>query len=165
MVETKELDGKYSFVKKYIYYFWDCTPRILILIIILFALFSYYFANFVWLLWNLCVQISGMLGRTSLSLISFIRKMITTTSMASKRIQVVHVNKGSDKIVIAQSTHNTVMGPITRSKAKSTYSPSTKHISDSTCLLKPVRTHDEHTSLWLLQGQKTIVLVVRENSL
>ena len=55
-----------------------------------------------------------------------------------------HVNKGSDKIVIVKSTHNTTMGPMTCSKAKSTSSLSTKQISESTCLLKPVRTCDEH---------------------
>ena len=64
--------------------------------------------------------------------------------MTSKRIQVVHVNKSSDKIVIAQSTHNTTMGPMTRSKAKWTFSPSTKQTCDFTYLLKLVRTHDEH---------------------
>ena len=65
-------------------------------------------------------------------------------SMTSKRIQVVHVNKSSDKIVIAQATHNTAMGPMTRSKVKWTSSPSIKQTCDFTCLLKPVRTHDEH---------------------
>ena len=48
------------------------------------------------------------------------------------------------KIVIAQSTHNTTMGPMTLSKAKSTSSLSTKQTSGPTCLLKPVRTRDEH---------------------
>ena len=55
---------------------------------------------------------------TSLPFIYFVRKLITTMSMTSKRIQVVHANKSSDKIVIAQSTHNTAMGPMTRSKVK-----------------------------------------------
>ncbi|KAJ9678800.1 hypothetical protein PVL29_020866 [Vitis rotundifolia] len=64
--------------------------------------------------------------------------------MAPKRTQVVHVNKGNDKIVITQSTHDTATGPMTRSKAKSTSSISTKQISESACLLKQVRTHDEH---------------------
>ena len=57
-----------------------------------------------------------------------------------------HVNKDSDKIVIVQSTHNAAMGPMTRSKAKSTSLPSTKQTSESTCLLKPIRTRDEHQS-------------------
>ena len=70
-------------------------------------------------------------------LISIVRKVIITTLMASKKIQVVHVNKDNDKIVITQSTHNTTMGPMTRSKAKSISSPSTKQTSESTCLLKP----------------------------
>ena len=35
---------------------------------------------------------------------------------------------------------------MTRSKAKSTSSLSTKQISESTCLLKPIRTHNEHQS-------------------
>ena len=67
--------------------------------------------------------------------------------MAPKRTQVVHVNKGNDKIVIAQSTHDTAMGPMTRSKAKSTSSISTKQTSESACLLKQVRTRDEHQPL------------------
>ena len=64
--------------------------------------------------------------------------------MTSKRIQVVHVKKDSDKIVIAQLTHNTAMSHMNRSKAKSAFSPSTKQTSESTCLLKLVRTRDEH---------------------
>ena len=58
-----------------------------------------------------------------------------------------HVNKGNDKIVIAQSTHDTAMGPMTRSKVKSTSSLSTKQTSESTCLLKHVRTRDKHQPL------------------
>ena len=42
--------------------------------------------------------------------------------MTSKKTQVAYVNKGSDKIVIIQSTHNNAMGPMTHSKEKSTYS-------------------------------------------
>ena len=84
---------------------------------------------------------------TSLSLISFVRRLISTSSMTLKRTQVVHVNKVSDKIVIAQSTHDTATGPIPRSKAKSTSSISTKQISESTCLLKLVRMCDEHQPL------------------
>ena len=84
---------------------------------------------------------------TSLSLISFVRRLISTTSMTFKRTQVVHVNKGNDKIVIAQSTHDATTGPMTRSKAKSTSSLSTKRTSESACLLKSVRTHDEHQPL------------------
>ncbi|KAJ9705246.1 hypothetical protein PVL29_003351 [Vitis rotundifolia] len=67
--------------------------------------------------------------------------------MAPKRTQVVHVNKGNDKIIITQSTHDAATGPMTHSKAKSTSSLSTKHTSESTYLLKPVRTHDEHQPL------------------
>ena len=67
--------------------------------------------------------------------------------MTLKRTQVVHVNKVSDKIVIAQSTHDTATGPIPRSKAKSTSSISTKQTSESACLLKQVRTCDEHQPL------------------
>ena len=96
---------------------------------------------------NLCVQIFGTLGGTSLPLISFVRRLISTTSMAPKRTQVVHDNKGNDKIVIAQSTHDTATGPMTRSKAKSTSSLSTKQASESSCFPKPVRTHDEHQPL------------------
>ena len=55
-----------------------------------------------------------------------------------------HVNKGSGKIVIMQSTHNTIMGPMTRSKAKSTSSLSKKQTSEPTCFLKLVWTHNEH---------------------
>ena len=36
------------------------------------------------------------------------------------------------------------MSPMTRSKVKSTSLPSTKQTSESTCLLKLVRTHDKH---------------------
>ena len=92
----------------------------------------------------MCVQISGTPNGTSLPLISFIRKLITTMSMVPKRTQVVHVNKGNDKIVIAQSTHNTATGPMTRNKAKSTSSLSTKQTGESVCLLKPVKMRDEH---------------------
>ncbi|KAJ9702811.1 hypothetical protein PVL29_004514 [Vitis rotundifolia] len=67
--------------------------------------------------------------------------------MTPKRTQVVHVNKGNDKITIAQSTHDTATGPMTRSKAKSTSSISTKQTSESACLLKQVRTRDEHQPL------------------
>ncbi|KAJ9693708.1 hypothetical protein PVL29_009589 [Vitis rotundifolia] len=67
--------------------------------------------------------------------------------MTPKRIQVVHVNKGNDKSVIAQSTHDAATGPMTCSKAKSTSSLSTKQTSESACLLKLVRTHDEHQPL------------------
>ncbi|KAJ9698757.1 hypothetical protein PVL29_007694 [Vitis rotundifolia] len=67
--------------------------------------------------------------------------------MTPKRTQVVHINKGNDKIVIAQSTHDTATGPMTRSKAKSTSSLSTKQTSESACLLKSIRTHDKHQPL------------------
>ena len=110
----------------------------------MFTLFSYCFANFVGLLRNLCVQISGIPSGTFLRFISFVRRLITTTLMAPKRTQVVHVNKGNDNIIIAQLTHDTSTGPMTRSKAKSTSSLSTKQTSESTCLLKPIRTHDAH---------------------
>ena len=84
---------------------------------------------------------------TSLPLISFVRRLISTSSMTPKRTQVMHVNKGNDKIVIAQSTHDAATGLMTRSKAKSTSSLSTKQTSESSCLLKPVRIHDEHQPL------------------
>ncbi|KAJ9709214.1 hypothetical protein PVL29_000927 [Vitis rotundifolia] len=48
-----------------------------------------------------------MLGGTFLPFIFFTNKMITTKTMTSKKIQVAHVNKGDDKIVITQSTHST----------------------------------------------------------
>ena len=67
--------------------------------------------------------------------------------MAPKRTQVVHVNKGNDKIVIAQSTHDAITGPMTRRKAKTISSLSTKQTSESVCLLKPVRTRDEYQTL------------------
>ena len=67
--------------------------------------------------------------------------------MTPKRTQVVHVNKGNAKIVIAQLTHDTAAYPMTRSKAKSTSSISKKQTSESTCLLKHVRTCDEHQPL------------------
>lgn len=58
--------------------------------------------------------------------------------------QVACVNKGNDKIIITQSTHNTVIGLMTYSKAKSTTTFSAKQASKHTCLLKLVRTYDEH---------------------
>ena len=88
-----------------------------------------------------------MPGGTSLPLISFVRILVYITSIAPKRTQVVHVNKGDDNIVIAQSTHDATTGPMTHSKAKSTSSLSTKQTSESTCLLKLVRTRDEHQPL------------------
>ena len=95
----------------------------------------------------MCVQISGMPGGTSLPLISFVRRLTSTSSMEPKRTQVVHVNKDNDKIVIAQSIHDATTGLMTRSKAKSTSSLSTKQASESACLLKLVRMHDEHQPL------------------
>ena len=65
-------------------------------------------------------------------------------SMAPKRTQVVHVNKGNDKIIIAQLTHDIATAPMTRSKEKSTFSLSRKQISKSACLLKLVRTCVEY---------------------
>ena len=79
--------------------------------------------------------------------LSFVRRLISAMSKAPKRMQVVHDNKGNDKIVIAQSTYDAVTGPMTRSKAKSTFSLSTKQTSESTCLLKSVRMCDEHQPL------------------
>ena len=95
----------------------------------------------------MCVQISGKPSGTSLPLIYFLRRLISTMSMTPKRTQVVHVNKGNDMIVIVQSTHDTATVPITHSKAKSTSSISTKQISEFACLLKQVRTRDEHQPL------------------
>ena len=81
---------------------------------------------------------------TYLPLISFFRRLIITMSITSKRIQVMHLNKGSDKIVIVQSMHNTVTGLMTHNKAKLTSSLSRKQTSEFACSLKPVRTCDEH---------------------
>ena len=143
MVKTKESEGNYSFVKNII--FEIVSHNFNFNKIFVGIIFSYYFVNFVGLLWNLCVQISGPPGVTSLPFISFIRRLITTTLMTSKKTQVAYVNKGSDKIVIIQSTHNNAMGPMTHSKEKSTYSLSKKKKkSEPICLLKPVRTHDRH---------------------
>ena len=96
---------------------------------------------------NLCVQIFGTPDGISLPLISFVIRLISTMLMTPKRNQVVHVNKGDDKIVITQSTHDVATGPMTRSKAKSISSLSTKQTSEFSCLLKPVRMHDEHQPL------------------
>ena len=129
MIKAKESEGKHSFGKNIIF---EIVPTIfLILINILFALFSY----FVLLIFA---------GGTSLPLISFVRRLISTSLIPPKRTQVVQVNKGNDKIVITQSTHDAATGPMTRSKAKSTSSLSTKQTSESTCLLKLVRTRDEY---------------------
>ena len=102
----------------------------------------------------MCVQIFGTPDGTSLPLIFFVRRFIITTSMTPKRTQVVHVNKGNDKIVIAQSTHDAATGPMTHSKAKSTSSLSTKQTSDSACLLKLVRICDEHQPLITLVSSR-----------
>ena len=40
--------------------------------------------------------------------------------VTSKKIKVVHVDKGNDKIVITPSAHNISIGPMTHSKVKST---------------------------------------------
>ena len=87
--------------------------------------------------------------------------------MAPKRTQVVHVNKGNDKIVIAQSTHDAATGLTTRSKEKSTSSLLTKQTSESACLLKLIRKHDEHQPLITLVSlvAKSRSPRVRENSL
>ena len=141
--QRKTIRGKIFFCKEY--YIWYCTHNIFN--------FNKYFVRIIFLfvllilqdhLQNLCVQISGMPSGTSLPLISFIRRLITTTLVVSKRTRVVHVNKGNDKIVIVQSTHNTATGPMNRRKAKSTSSLSTKQTSESACLLKLVRTCDKH---------------------
>ena len=95
----------------------------------------------------MCIQIFGTPDWTSLPLISFVRRLISTTLMTPKRTQVVHVNKGNDKIVIVQSTHDSVTGPMTRRKAKTVSSLSTKQTSESVCLLKLVRTCDEYQPL------------------
>ena len=95
----KKLEKKILFCKEY--YFLYYTTIFLILINILFTLFSYCFANFAGPLWNLCIQISSMFDGISLPLISFVRRLISTTLMISKRTQVVHVNKDNDKIIIA----------------------------------------------------------------
>ena len=89
---------------------------------------------------NLCIQISSTPSGTSLSLIFFTKKLITPKTVTSKETQATHVNKGDGNIVITQSTHNTCMGPMTRSKAKSTTTPSTKLASKHTHLLKSVGT-------------------------
>ena len=67
--------------------------------------------------------------------------------MMLKRTQVVHVNKGNDKIIIAQLTHDNAKGLMTLSKAKLTFSLLTKQTSEFAYLLKPVRMHDEHQPL------------------
>ena len=140
--QGKKIRGKMWFCKEY--YIWDCTPQ--------YFNFNKYFVRIIFLLfclnsrtlWNLCVQIFGTLDGTFLPLISFIRRLIIITLMASKKTQVVHVNKGSDKIIITQSTHNTATSPMTCSKVKSTSSLSTKQTSEPIYLLKPIKTRDEH---------------------
>ena len=75
-----------------------------------------------------------------------------------------HVNKGNDKIIIAQLTHDISMAPMIRRKEKSTFSLSRKQISESACLLKPVRTCDEHQPFITLEslGVKSHSLRSRE---
>ena len=62
--------------------------------------------------------------------------------MTFKKIQVTHVDKGDDKIVITKPTRSTSTGPITRTKAKSTIALSTKLTSEHTHFLKTTRKHD-----------------------
>ena len=77
------------------------------------------------------------MGHIHLSSIS-LKKLITTKTMTLKNILVMHVNKGNDKIVIAQSTHNTFIDLITCSKAKLTTTLSAKQASES------IRLHDKY---------------------
>ena len=94
--QGKRIRGKTFFWKEY--YFWDCTHNIFnfnkyfVCIIFLFVLLILQDQN----LRNLCVQIFGTPYETSLPLISFVRRLISTTSMAPKRTQVMHINKGDD---------------------------------------------------------------------
>ena len=62
--------------------------------------------------------------------------------MTSKKIQVTHVDKGDDKIVITKPTRCTSTSLITRSKAKSTIAPSTELTSEHTHLLKTTGKRD-----------------------
>ena len=147
MIKAKESEGKYSFGK--IFFFLILYPQ--------YFNVNKYFVHIIFLfvllilqdqiLRNLCVQIFGTPDGISLPLISFVIRLISTMLMTPKRNQVVHVNKGDDKIVITQSTHDVATGPMTRSKAKSISSLSTKQTSEFSCLLKPVRMHDEHQPL------------------
>ena len=63
--------------------------------------------------------------------------------------------------------HDTAMGLMTRSKEKSTSSLLTKQTSESACLLKLIRKHDEHQPLITLVslGVKSSSPRARENSL
>lgn len=99
----------------------------------------------------MCVQIFGTLDGTSLSLIYFVKKLITTKI---KNTQAAHVKKGDDKIFITQATHSTFMDPTTCSKAKSTTAPSKKLASKHTRLLKTTSTHDSYQLGQSLHGRE-----------
>ena len=86
-----------------------------------------------------------MFNEISLPLISFAKKLVTAKMMTYKKIETTYVNKGNDKIVIAQLTHNTSIGPITCVKAKS-IAPSAKLANEHTRLLKLTRTCDNYRS-------------------
>ena len=130
------------------YYFWDCTHNILnfnkyfVCIIFLFVLLI--LQNFD----EICVYkfLARPMGPLYLSSL-LIKRLISTTSIAPKRAQIVHATKGNGKIIIAQSTHDIVTTLMTCSKAKLTSSLSTKQTSEFACLLKSVRMHDEHQPL------------------
>ena len=67
---------------------------------------------------------------TTLPLISFSKKVITSKTMTSKKTQAMHVNKGDDNIFITQSTHNISMGLVTHKKIKLTIVHSEKLASE-----------------------------------
>lgn len=102
----------------------------------------------------MCVQIFGTLDGTSLSLIYFVKKLITTKTVTFKNTQAAHVKKGDDKIVITQATHSTFMGPTTCSKEKSTIAHLKKLASKHTHLLKTTGTHDSYQLGQSLHGME-----------
>ena len=55
--------------------------------------------------------------------------------MTSKKIQVTHVDKGDDKIIITQQHVAPLQAPMTCSNMKSTNAPTTKLVSEHTRLL------------------------------
>lgn len=95
-------------------------------------------------------NISSLSGGTSLSLIFFTKKVITTKMMTSKMTQVVHFNKDNDKMVITQLTHNPFISLMTHSKTRITIGISTKQVNMHNHLSKLMRIQDNYHSLIIL---------------
>ena len=84
--------------------------------------------------------------------------MITIKMMTSKKVQVMHNDKGDDKIVITQLTRSMSTSLVTHNKVKLTIAPPRKLASEHTHLLKTTRTQrlpiSHHFGLFRGKGTK-----------